>query len=110
MVEPLISGDVFNVGDSVLTDISHQSDKYDFVVPVSAIHADILGSYVLVERQKDTILGTETVAAKVYVKVGDSNNYDAGISSEALTSDDKIIVSADKKVKAGDTVLEKTGE
>lgn len=29
VVEAVISGDVFNVGDSVLTDISHQSDKYD---------------------------------------------------------------------------------
>lgn len=108
VVEAVISGDVFNVGDSVLTDISHQSDKYDFVVPVSAIHADTLGSYVLVERSKETILGTETVAAKVYVKVGDTNNYEVGISGEALTSDDRIIVSADKKVEAGDTVLEKT--
>ena len=64
IVETVISGELVNVGDSVLADISHQSEKYDFVVPVSAIYADVVGSYVLVERSKDTILGTELVAAK----------------------------------------------
>lgn len=72
IVETVISGELVNVGDSVLADISHQSEKYDFVVPVSAIYADVVGSYVLVERSKDTILGTELVAAK---SICDSRRY-----------------------------------
>ena len=107
IVETVISGELVNVGDSVLADISHQSDKYDFVVPVSAIYADVVGSYVLVERSKDTILGTELVAAKVYVTVGDTNNYEVGIKKSSLTGDDRIIASSDKKIEAGDTVREK---
>lgn len=107
IVETVISGELVNVGDSVLADISHQSEKYDFVVPVSAIYADVVGSYVLVERSKDTILGTELVAAKVYVTVGDTNNYEVGIKKSSLTGDDRIIASSDKKIEAGDTVWEK---
>lgn len=107
IVETVISGELVNVGDSVLADISHQSEKYDFVVPVSAIYADVVGSYVLVERSKDTILGTELVAAKVYVTVGDTNNYEVGIKKSSLTGDDRIIASSDKKIEAGDTVREK---
>ena len=107
IVETVISGELVNVGDSVLADISHQSEKYDFVVPVSAIYADVVGLYVLVERSKDTILGTELVAAKVYVRVGDTNNYEVGIKKSSLTGDDRIIASSDKKIEAGDTVREK---
>ena len=107
IVETVISGELVNVGDSVLADISHQSEKYDFVVPVSAIYADVVGSYELVERSKDTILGTELVAAKVYVTVGDTNNYEVGIKKSSLTGDDRIIASSDKKIEAGDTVREK---
>ena len=107
IVETVISGELVNVGDSVLADISHQSEKYDFVVPVSAIYADVVGSYVLVERSKDTILGTELVAAKVYVTVGDTNNYEVGIKKRSLTGDDRIIASSDKKIEAADTVREK---
>lgn len=107
IVETVISGELVNVGDSVLADISHQSEKYDFVIPVSAIYADVVGSYVLVERSKDTILGTELVAAKVYVTVGDTNNYEVGIKKSSLTGDDRIIASSDKKIEAGDTVREK---
>lgn len=106
-METVISGELVNVGDSVLADISHQSEKYDFIVPVSAIYADVVGSYVLVERSKDTILGTELVAAKVYVTVGDTNNYEVGIKKSSLTGDDRIIASSDKKIEAGDTVREK---
>ena len=107
IVETVISGELVNVGDSVLAYISHQYEKYDFVVPVSAIYADVVGSYVLVERSKDTILGTELVAAKVYVTVGDTNNYEVGIKKSSLTGDDRIIASSDKKIEAGDTVREK---
>ena len=107
IVETVISGELVNVGDSVLADISHQSEKYDFVVPVSAIYADVVGAYVLVERSKDTILGTELVAAKVYVTVGDTNNYEVGIKKSSLTGDDRIKASSAKKNEAGDTVREK---
>lgn len=106
IVEAVVPGDTFDVGDSVLAEISHQSEKYGSVVSMSAIHADVSGSYVLVERPKDTLLGTEYVAEKVYVTVGDTNNYDAGLKKSPFTGDDKIIVSSDKKVEAGDTVRE----
>lgn len=52
IVEAVVPGDTFDVGDSVLAEISHQSEKYGSVVSMSAIHADVSGSYVLVERPK----------------------------------------------------------
>ena len=107
IVEAVIPGDVFSVGDSVLVDISHKSEKYECVVPVSAIHEDAVGPYVLVEESKDTLLGTELVAKKVYVTVGDTNNYEIGLKKSSLSKNDKVIVSSDKKVGAGDTVRER---
>lgn len=107
IAEVQVPGDTFRIGDSVLVDILHSSDKYDFIVPLSALHSDETGDYVLVAREKDTFLGTELVAAKVQIKTGDADTEYAGVASDALSTDDKVIISVDKQIEAGDTVREK---
>lgn len=107
IAEVQVPGDTFHIGDSVLVDILHSSEKYDFIVPLSALHSNETGDYVLVAREKETFLGTELVAAKVQIKVGDADTEYAGVASDALSADDKVIISADKQIEAGDTVREK---
>ena len=56
------------------------------------------------------VRGVASYASELKAKsayVGDTNNYDAGLKKSPFTGDDKIIVSSDKKVEAGDTVREK---
>lgn len=107
IVEVQVSGDVFHIGDSVLVNIVHVSKKYDFIIPISAIRSDTTGNYVLVVREKETMLGTEQVASKVQVKVVETNTDYVGVNSDALSTNDKIIISSNKQIDVGDTVREK---
>lgn len=107
IAEVQVPGETFRIGDSVLVDILHTSGKYDFIVPLSALRSDAAGSYVLVAREKETFLGTELVASKIQIKVGDTDTEYAGVASDALSADDRVIISADKQIEAGDTVREK---
>lgn len=107
IVEVQVPGDVFHIGDSVLVNIVHVSKKYDFVIPVSAIRSDTTGNYVLVLREKETLLGTEQIASKVQIKIGETNEEYVGANSDALSINDKIIISSNKQIDVGDTVREK---
>jgi multidrug efflux pump subunit AcrA (membrane-fusion protein) len=107
IVEIKVSGETFHMGDSVLVNITHTSEKYDFVVPISAVYSDVSSSYVLVLKEKETMLGTEMVASKVLIKVGASNTEYVGIKSDGLSDKDKIIINSNKHIDAGDVVREK---
>ena len=63
--------------------------------------------YVLIEKEKNTILGTELIAEKVNVKIEDSNMEYAAITSTALRTEDRVIISSDRDVEEGDVVREK---
>lgn len=106
-VEVQVAGDSFQIGDSVLVNMVHTSDKYEYVIPLSAIRSDAASQYVLAAREKETLLGTELVAVKVQIKVGTSNAEYAGADSDALSQKDKIIINSNKPLEAGDTVREK---
>jgi len=107
IAEVQVSGDKFHIGDVVLVDIVHISKKYDFVIPICAIRSDKTGNYILVVREKETILGTEQVASKVQIKVGEINTEYVGANSDALSTNDRIIINSNKQVDVGDTVREK---
>lgn len=102
-----VSGDKFSLGDKVQAKIINKSMRWDMVVPLMAIRSDELGQYVLVEREKDTILGKELYAQKVRVSINDSNNELVAIQSTTLSKEDRIIINANKQLEAGDIVREK---
>lgn len=107
VAEVSVSGEKFRLGDAVQVSITHTSGEYDFVVPITAVHSDASGSYVLVLREKETILGTELAASKVLVKAGESDAENVGVISETLSGEDRVIVSSDKSIASGDVVREK---
>ena len=103
-----IEGDAYYAGQPVRIGIEHDSQKYDSCLLLKALRSDGNGnSYVLVEREKDTILGTELVAEKVNVKIEDSNMEYAAVMGTALRVEDRVIISTDRDVEAGDVVREK---
>lgn len=106
-VDVQVAGDSFQIGDSVLVNMVHTSNKYEYVIPLSAIRSDAASQYVLVAREKETLLGMELVAVKVQIKAETSNAEYAGADSDALSQKDKIIINSNKPLEAGDTVREK---
>ena len=106
-VDVQVAGDSFQIGDSVLVNMVHTSNKYEYVIPLSAIRSDAASQYVLVAREKETLLGMELVAVKVQIKAETSNAEYAGADSDALSQKDKSIINSNKPLEAGDTVREK---
>ena len=102
-----VSGDTFDIGNNVNVIIRHMTEKYATVVPLSAIRSDSNQSYVLVVTEQDTLLGTENVAKKVYVKLGENNNEYAVIVGNSLSSQDKVIVGSNKNVESNDVIRER---
>ena len=102
-----VSGDTFDIGNNVNVIIRHMTEKYATVVPLSAIRSDSNQSYVLVVTEQDTLLGTENVEKKVYVKLGENNNEYAVIVGNSLSSQDKVIVGSNKNVESNDVIRER---
>ena len=106
-----IEGDAYYAGQTVGVGIEHDSPKYDSCLLLKALRSDGNGnSYVLVEREKNTILGTELIAEKVNVKIEDANMEYAAVTGTALRAEDKVIISTDRNVEAGDIVREKENQ
>ena len=107
-IQIVVEGADYYAGERVQVEMEHDSRKYDTCLPLAALHSGGAGnSYVLIEREKNTILGTELIAEKVNVKIEDSNMEYAAITSTALRTEDRVIISSDKNVEAGDIVREK---
>ena len=72
-------------------------------VPLSVLHSSNDGYYILVLQQTSTILGIETVAAKIPVTVKAQDNQQAAIEG-AFGERDDIISASNKAVQPGDSV------
>lgn len=93
-----------SMGENGILQISVQEGPYECCVPLSAIHISDNGSYILVIREIDTILGTELKAVKRNVSIIDKNDTYAALEEGSLGEEEQIIVDSDKEVAPGDTV------
>lgn len=83
---------------------TRRSQAYACCVPLSALHMDAQNrAYVLTLETVNTVLGTQTKAAKVMVTVLDKNEKTAALEEGGL-ADKQIIVSADRAVDSGSRV------
>lgn len=98
-----IPGDTGEVGMSATLQVIKQTNQYDVCVPVGAVGSDGVGDFVLVLREKQTVLGTELVLEKVTVNVVDKDRSKAAVEG-ALSSADRVMTRSAKAVKAGDRV------
>ncbi len=99
-----ITKDMGRLGDSGTMKLSAGDGEKNLCVPLSAIHSDGIKNYVLLAATNQTILGEELKAVRRDVTILDKNESTAAIDSGAITEEDRIIVSATKHIKEGDTV------
>ncbi|HEY5584084.1 MAG TPA: biotin/lipoyl-binding protein [Ruminiclostridium sp.] len=92
-----------NLGSTANIEIKKQSEMYSSCVPLDAVHADGIKTYVLAIADKKTVLGSETTAERIDIVVEDKNDTTAAINSD-FASEQKLIISTTKPIQPGDRV------
>ena len=94
-----------DLGQQVTLKSTWQSENYDMVVPLSALHKDgNNSSFVYILRQENGILGVEWHASVLYVDVVDQNERYAALQSASLSPDTAIILTSTEELKENQVV------
>lgn len=94
----------YPAGASGTLEVSRRSEQYQSVVPLSAVREDADGAYVLVLREKQTVMGAEQTVERVGVEVLAQDSEQAALETGGLLYDDKVVTSASKPIAEGDKV------
>ena len=90
-------------GQRITVQAVQSRDNYNFCLPLSALHSDNSGYYVLAVEQKSTVLGIENVVSRVSVTLQASDENLAAVSG-SVDSSTAVISGSSKSVAAGDRV------
>lgn len=93
----------WTVGQRVEVQAVQGRDTYEQCVPLTALHSDNSGYFLLTVEQKVTVLGVENVVVKTAVTITASDDDNAAVRG-AFDRSSKVITSSDKAVEAGDRV------
>ena len=97
--------DTLELGAAAVLDYSSSSQTYAICVPLAALHLDERNQpYVLTYDEQDSVLGKELRARKVSVNILDQNESYAALADGSISSQDGVIVSADKAVDDGSRI------
>lgn len=97
--------DTLELGAAAVLDYSSPSRTYAICVPLAALHLDERNQpYVLTYDEQDSVLGKELRARKVSVNILDQNESYAALADGSISSQDEVIVSADKAVDDGSRI------
>ena len=97
--------DTLELGAAAVLDYSSPSQTYAICVPLAALHLDERNQpYVLTYDEQDSVLGKELRARKVRVNILDQNESYAALADGSISSQDEVIVSADKAVDDGSRI------
>lgn len=97
--------DTLELGAAAVLDYSSPSQTYAICVPLAALHLDERNQpYVLTYDEQDSVLGKELRARKVSVNILDQNESYAALADGSISSQDEVIVSADKAVDDGSRI------
>ena len=88
-----------SIGQSGDFSISKDAGPYSCCVPLSALYQENGKVYVYVTDTENTVLGTVMVARKVEVTVQDRNQTTAALGEGSLSTDQAVIVQADRELK-----------
>ena len=100
----IIPADSLSIGQSGDFSISKDAGPYSCCVPLSALYQENGKVYVYVTDTENTVLGTVMVARKVEVTVQDKNQTTAALVEGSLSTDQAVIVQADRELKDGSRV------
>lgn len=102
LVIRLPEGD-WTIGQRVDVQAVQGRDTYEQCVPLTALHSDNSGYYLLTVEQKVTVLGIENVVVKTAVTISASDDDSAAVRG-AFDRNSMVITGSDKAVEAGDRV------
>ena len=90
-------------GQTVEVQVMQGRQAHNYCVPLTVLHSSNDGYYILVLQQSKTVLGTETIAAKIPVTIKAQDGQMAAIEGSFGDRDD-IISSSNKAVHPDDSV------
>lgn len=90
-------------GETGEFDIIKKTASFRSLLPNDAVREDDQGTYVLLLKEKKGPLGTEYVAQRANVQIGDADDTKTSIEN-GITPLDKVIVSSSKSISDGDRV------
>ena len=93
----------FPIGDSVRVTIRQTSQRYNTIIPLSALREDSDGKFVFVLEEQSGALGTQQIVRRIDVTVQESNAAQAAVSG-AFSSWEKLIERGDRELKNGNRV------
>lgn len=96
-----LPADSLEAGMSATMEAVRTSDTYDSCIPIQALYAENGKYFVYVLEESSSVLGTELTARKVNVTVLDKNETSAALGPGSVSSEQQVIISADKSLTDG---------
>ncbi|MCI8559767.1 MAG: biotin/lipoyl-binding protein [Dorea sp.] len=96
--------EIFALSSMIELSFENYSDYYDYCVPVNALNQDDKGFFVYTVDTKDTVLGEDLAARKIYVDIEDRNSEYAAVSAGTITDGMDIITVASRELEEGSRV------
>lgn len=93
----------YQVGGSLAFTISKDSSDYRNCIPIQALRQDSQGTYILLVKEKENVLGTIQEAFRMNVTVLSMDFKTAAVEA-SLTEKDQIITMGSRSFKEGDRV------
>ncbi|WMJ89938.1 biotin/lipoyl-binding protein [Anaerocolumna sp. MB42-C2] len=93
----------YSVGGSLDYEINKESETYPRCIPIQGLREDSKGTYILLVKEKDGVLGKEDTAFRLEVTVTSQDAKTAAIEA-SLTEEDQIITGSNKNISEGDRV------
>jgi len=99
----LLPEGTFKTGMSLSYQMKKESADYRNCIPLEAVRQDSAGTYVLLIKEKNSILGKEQVAFRLSISVIEKDFKTAAIEA-SLQEQDLLIVGSSKYISEGDRV------
>ena len=104
-----LPGSDWTQGQRVDIQVMLSSGNYDFCVPVTALHSDNTGYYLLTVEKQSTVLGLQNIVTRVNINVAASDSDMASVRGP-ISRDSRVITGSNKAVASGDRVRIESGE
>lgn len=98
----LLPEGTYTIGASAVLDATQKTESFPATIPISALRSDGAGYYVLVIQENSTVLGAQSVAARVNVTVLEQDSTRAAV--EGLSRSNQVITGSTKSISEGDRV------
>ena len=95
---------VLEPGIMVDAEIVPKTESYSSIIPLSALHEEQNGYYVLILQEEQGVLGTQLAVRRLNVEVLDKNDTEAALEEQVLTRDQEIVSSSSRMIQDGSRV------